>query len=109
MEDLATGDDLRTSGAFVWCEDPPPSIADSFERAMAKGRYDDWDKGSYYLEEQENIFWSWETTEAIERKFDSIVGQKGLGGVFAWELGGDSRDWSHLKALNNAFKAAFPK
>lgn len=28
--------------------------------------------------------------------------QKGLGGAFAWDLGGDSKDWSHLKALNSA-------
>ncbi|KAF7908992.1 uncharacterized protein EAE98_012381 [Botrytis deweyae] len=106
MEDLDTGADLGKSGAFVWTENPSTSVETSFKRAMALGQYDERHKGHYFLDEDESVFWSWETPEAIVRKFKMVMEQKGFGGVFAWELGGDSRDWSHLKALNNVVKEA---
>ncbi|THV46936.1 hypothetical protein BGAL_0348g00170 [Botrytis galanthina] len=106
MEDPDTGDDLGKSGAFVWSENPSTSVETSFKRAMALGQYDDRHEGHYFLDEDESVFWSWETPEAIVRKFKMVMQQKGLGGVFAWELGGDSRDWSHVKALNDVVKEA---
>ncbi len=100
MEDPITGADMATSGAFAWCDEVPIAVAASFDRALKLGRYDNVHMGHYFLDEKENIFWSWETPEAIAKKFSSIVGARNLGGVFAWGLGEDSKDWSHLKALN---------
>jgi hypothetical protein len=53
----------------------------------------------------ENLFWSWETSDAIIKKLPAIVGTKKLGGVFAWGLGEDAPQFNHLKAANSALKA----
>lgn len=90
------------TGAVLWSDGPEPSVAESFKRAVEGGLYDDLHKGHYYLDHEEDLFWTWETPEAIVKKYNQIVTQKGLGGAFAWDLGGDSKDWSHLKALNSA-------
>ncbi|KFY08854.1 hypothetical protein V492_05849, partial [Pseudogymnoascus sp. VKM F-4246] len=106
MEDPATGADLGQAGAFAWCDEVPASLVPSFNRAMEKGVYDDRHKGHYYLDETENIFWSWDTPEALQKKFPAIVKNKKLGGVFAWGLGEDSPEWKHLKALTAGFKGS---
>lgn len=103
MEDPVTGADLGGTGAILWIDSPAPCLAASLERAVREGRYDDHHKGHYY-----NPFWTWEDPGAIVRKYSMVVKLRNLGGVFAWDLGGDAKDWSHLKALNSAVNGDGP-
>ena len=50
----------------------------------------------------EDLWWTFDTPEAIAKKIPLSVGEKKLGGVFAWGLGEDAPEWKHLKALNDA-------
>lgn len=106
MEDPVTGADLGQSGAFAWCDEVPVSLLPSFNRAMEQGRYDERHKGHYFLDEAENIFWSWDTPQALQMKFPAIVQKVELGGVFAWGLGEDAPEWKHLRALTSCFEEA---
>jgi GH18 family chitinase len=99
MEDPSTGADLGKAGAFAWHDTVPPELSASFKRALADGKYDEKGGGHFFWDEQENIFWTWDTPEAIAKKFPAIVKEKGLSGVFAWALGEDGNDFTHLKAL----------
>ncbi|PBP17579.1 putative endochitinase [Diplocarpon rosae] len=103
MEDPETGADLGQAGAFSWADDVPSELEDSFKKALIYGKYDDVSGGHYHWDESENIFWSWDTPYAILKKFPLIVETKKLGGVFAWGLGEDSKDWTHLKALTAGY------
>lgn len=98
MEDPSTGADLGQAGAFSWHDQVPSELTTSFERAKLSGEYDAVQGGYYFWDSEENIFWSWDTPEAIQKKFPAIVDEKQLGGVFAWGLGEDAPDFSHLKA-----------
>lgn len=100
MEDRKTGADLGQAGAFSWVDEVPMELASSYRRAMDNGKYDQKYGGHFFWDEIENIWWTWDTPEAIMKKFPAIVKSRNLGGVFAWGLGEDSRDWRHLKALN---------
>lgn len=40
----------------------------------------------------------------ISKKFPAIMEQKNLGGAFAWALGEDGDDFTHLKTLNDEMK-----
>lgn len=99
MEDPETGADLGQAEAFSWIDNVPSELEHSFSKALKKGTYDEVHGGHYYWDESENIWWTWDTPDAILKKFPQIVEKKKLGGVFAWGLGEDSKDWSHLKAL----------
>jgi len=99
MEDPVTGADLGRSGAFAWNDKVPTELSASFHRALISGQYDSTNGGHYFWDSDENIWWTWDTPEAIARKFPAIVEKKRLGGVFAWGLGEDSASWTHLKAL----------
>lgn len=99
MEDPSTGADLGQAGAFSWHDPVPAELETSFEKALAGGRYDDEGGGHYFWDPEENIFWTWDTPEAIRKKFPAVVATEDLGGVFAWGLGEDAPDWAHLKAL----------
>ncbi|KAL2355746.1 glycoside hydrolase superfamily [Cryomyces antarcticus] len=103
-EDPATGADLGQTGAFAYHDDVSPDLAPSFRKAMADGRYDVEGGGHYYWDEAERIWWTWDTAEAIVRKIPAIVGERGLGGVFAWGLGEDATGWVHLKALTAGYR-----
>lgn len=103
MEDPVTGGDLGQAGQFAWCDDVPSELNNSFRKALEGSTYDNVEGGSYYFDAEENIFWSWDTPDAISKKIPLIVEKKGLGGVFAWGLGEDSHNWTHLKALTAAF------
>lgn len=81
------------------------SITSLFKTAMANGVTDEDAGGEYYYDKENNVFWTWDTAELIERKFEEIVKVKGLGGVMAWSAGEDSRDWSHMLALQKGVKA----
>ncbi|KAJ5046655.1 uncharacterized protein L3040_003889 [Drepanopeziza brunnea f. sp. 'multigermtubi'] len=104
MEDPETGADLGQAGGFSWIDTVPSEVESSFRKALKDGRYDAVHGGHYYWDEIENIWWSWDTPEAILKKFPSIVEEKKLGGVFAWGLGEDSKDWAHLEALTAGVK-----
>ncbi|CAN9378149.1 unnamed protein product [Alternaria sp. RS040] len=105
MEDPVTGADLGKAGAFSWHDAVPEELSASYERAMEKGVYDDVGGGHYYWDAEENLFWTWDTPEAIKRKVQVIMKDKGLGGVFAWGLGEDAPAFEHLKASNEAVRA----
>jgi len=105
MEDQSSGADLGRAGAFAWSDNVPTELSTSFNRALAHGQYDPQEGGHYFWDSEEDIFWSWDTADAISLKFPTIVEKLGLGGVFAWGLGEDSKDWSHLQALTAGFEA----
>lgn len=100
MEDPLTGADLGKAGAFSWHEPVPEEVSASYERAMAYGKYDSEHGGHYYWDSEENLWWSWDTPDVIAKKFPAIMEMKDLGGAFAWGLGEDADDFTHLKALS---------
>ncbi|KAL4907589.1 hypothetical protein BDW74DRAFT_126175 [Aspergillus multicolor] len=104
MEDPSTGADLGKAGAFSWIDRVPSELSASFEKAKANGIYDTVGGGYYFWDEEESIFWSWDTSDAIKRKFPSILREKNLGGVFAWGLGEDAPDFTHLEATIEALR-----
>jgi GH18 family chitinase len=102
MEDPVTGADLGKAGAFSWHDPVPEELSASYERAMANSVYDEVGGGQYYWDAEEDLFWTWDTPEAIKRKMEIIMQDRGLGGVFAWGLGEDAPKFEHLKASNEA-------
>lgn len=100
MEDPDTGADLGQAGAFSYHDKVPKMLQGSWQRAQNNGQYDEIGGGHYYHDGEEHIWWSWDTKNAIGRKFSSIVESSGIGGVFAWGLGEDGDAWEHLKAMN---------
>ncbi|VBB81290.1 Putative Glycoside Hydrolase Family 18 [Podospora comata] len=100
LEDPSTGADLGQAGAFSWHDAVPEDVANSFTRAIGKGRYDEKQGGYYYWDEEEDIWWTFDTAEAINRKLPVLVDKKRLGGVFAWGLGEDAPVYERLAAIN---------
>ncbi|KAF7588173.1 hypothetical protein BBP40_006110 [Aspergillus hancockii] len=98
MEDPSTGADLGQAGAFSWHDQVPSELAASFNRALSQGTYDTVEGGYYFWDAEENIFWTFDTPDAIEKKISLIVAPKNLGGVFAWGLGEDAPHFAHLRA-----------
>lgn len=104
MEDPITGADLGRAGAFSWHDPVPAEVSASYRRAMAHGKYDSVGGGHYYWDSEENLWWSWDTPDVIAKKFPAIMEKKNLGGAFAWGLGEDADDFTHLKALTSEMK-----
>ena len=104
MEDPQTGADLGQAGAFSWHDPVPEELSASYKRAMAHSQYDDEHGGRYYWDSEENLWWSWDAPDVITKKFPAIMDKKGLGGAFAWGLGEDANDFTHLKALSAEMK-----
>lgn len=105
LEDPNTGADLGHAGGFSWHDAVPGDVSASFARAIARGQYDsEQGGGHYYWDHEENRWWSWDTPEAIGKKFPAIMEKRGLGGAFAWGLGEDAEDFVHLKALTKYMK-----
>jgi GH18 family chitinase len=100
LEDPVTGADMGRTGGFSWHDGIPDDVAGSFAKAQSKGTYDAKDGGYYYWDEDEDVWWTYDTPEAIVKKFPLIVQEKGLGGVFAWGLGEDAPEFQHLKAVS---------
>ncbi|CAD6501518.1 BgTH12-01774 [Blumeria graminis f. sp. triticale] len=75
------------------------SLSEKFQTAMKNGVTDEQAGGEYYYDQQNNLFWTWDTPQIISRKFNDIVKPRNLGGVMAWSLGQDSFDFSHILAL----------
>ena len=109
MEDPVTGADLGQAGAFSWHDSVPGEVSVSYERAMAHGTYDPEQGGHYYWDPEENLWWSWDTPDAIAKKFPAIMEKKALGGAFAWGLGEDAEDFTHLKALTASMQRYHPR
>ncbi|KAF2969660.1 hypothetical protein GQX73_g3940 [Xylaria multiplex] len=100
MEDPETGADLGKTGGFSWHDDVPEDVRGSFRKALNEGRYDEQGGGYWYWDKDQALWWTFDTPDAIAKKFPLIVEEKKLGGVFAWGLGEDAPDFAHLKALN---------
>ncbi|KAI1122014.1 glycoside hydrolase family 18 protein [Nemania abortiva] len=104
MEDPETGADLGKTGGFSWHDDVPTDVEGSFQKALNEGRYDERGGGYWYWDEDQSLWWTFDTPETISRKFPLIMEEEKLGGVFAWGLGEDAPDFVHLKALNAGVK-----
>jgi chitinase len=76
---------------------------------LSKSVTDEERGGQWWWDSENELFWTFETVELIQRKFDEIVSAKGLGGVMAWSLGEDSYDWSHIKAISKGVKQTASK
>ncbi|KAJ0164280.1 Chitinase B [Colletotrichum tanaceti] len=100
MEDPITGGDLGQSGGFSWSDTVQGDVKASFDKAQKEGKYDEEGGGYYYLDREKKWFWTYDTPDAILRKFPALVDDKKLGGVFAWGLGEDGPDYNSLKAVN---------
>ncbi|KAK1500695.1 glycosyl hydrolase family 18, partial [Colletotrichum tamarilloi] len=100
MEDPVTGGDLGQTGGFSWNDGVQEDVRASFERAQKEGKYDKEGGGYYYRDRAEKRFWTYDTPDAILRKFPALVDEKRLGGVFAWGLGEDGPEYNNLKAVN---------
>ncbi|KAJ5780424.1 hypothetical protein N7457_005584 [Penicillium paradoxum] len=81
------------------------SITDSWRKAQQDGKTDAKGGGQYYFDSDNNLFWTWDTPELIERKFKEIVGEKKLGGIMAWSLGEDTYKFEHLEAMQKGLKS----
>ncbi|KAK1725512.1 family 18 glycosyl hydrolase [Colletotrichum acutatum] len=111
MEDPVTGGDLGQTGGFSWNDGVQEDVKASFERAQKEGKYDKEGGGYYYLDRAEKRFWTYDTPDAILRKFPALVDDKRLGGVFAWGLGEDGPEYNNLKAVNKGLaerRGSFP-
>ncbi|KAL3470945.1 glycoside hydrolase superfamily [Aspergillus californicus] len=74
-------------------------VMSSWRQALKEGKTDEKLGGQYFLDAENNLFWTWDTPALMARKFKEIVDAKTLGGVMAWSLGEDTFDYSHLKAM----------
>ncbi|KKY37961.1 hypothetical protein UCDDA912_g02048 [Diaporthe ampelina] len=75
-------------------------------QAGAHGRSDDANGGQWYIDQQTNTFWTWDTPMEIAKKFTDIVAPLQLGGIMAWSFGEDSHDYAHIKALQVGYRSA---
>ncbi|KAH7018493.1 chitinase 18-4 [Microdochium trichocladiopsis] len=100
MEDPETGADLGQAGAFAWADQTPDWLSASWQAALTWGKYDPDDGSYYHWDENLDVWWTFDTARAVRNKFQSIVRSKGVGGVFAWELGSDGPQFSRWQALN---------
>lgn len=105
LEDPETGADQGHTGAFAWADETPSEVRTSFAKALGSGQYDDAAGGYYYWDADEDLWWTHETPSSIKDKF-SLVRDVGIGGVFAWELGGDGPEYIRLAAVNAEVIAA---
>ena len=61
-------------GAFSWHDAVPAALAESYERAMAKGTYDGEGGGHYYCWDSEHqLWWSWDSPGVIAKKVPAVV------------------------------------
>ena len=91
---------MQFNDAFAWCDAVPEELVESFEKAATQGQWDDHGGGYWYWDEEKDIWWTYDTPTAIRIKFREIVQQRHVGGVFAWGLGEDGPEYSHLDAVN---------
>ncbi|KAI1497785.1 family 18 glycosyl hydrolase [Biscogniauxia marginata] len=87
---------------FGTCEGP--DVTNSFTEALANGKLDEEAGGMWYWDEENEVFWTWDSAELIRRKFVDIVAPEQIGGVMAWSLAEDSADWSHILAVQQGIE-----
>lgn len=105
MEDPGTGADLGQAGAFSWHDSVPDHLEASFEKALAQGTLDKESGGHCYWDEDEDLWWSFDTADVIvNEKIPRILQKRKLGGVFAWGLGEDGPKFEHFTAMSRAWK-----
>ncbi|GAB0136842.1 hypothetical protein EsDP_00005130 [Epichloe bromicola] len=103
LEDPNTGADLGRTAAFSWHDEVPDDLKPSFARATSRGRY--FEDGSFgYWDAEERTWWTFDTQRVIDRKVNDIVAPLRLGGVFAWGLGEDAPQFSHLLTTLNSLR-----
>ncbi|KAI2466010.1 glycoside hydrolase family 18 protein [Annulohypoxylon bovei var. microspora] len=95
---------LGCQASFGTCEGP--DISSAFPKALANGILDEQEGGMWYWDAENHLFWTWDTTDLMKRKFREIIAPLGLGGVMAWSLGEDSADWSHITTVTQEAAAA---
>ncbi|KAI1364191.1 glycoside hydrolase superfamily [Xylaria arbuscula] len=82
-----------------------PDDVTSFKRARENFQYDATKGGLYYFDNMTTpmLFWTWENTDMMTRKFDEIVNNPNqtLGGISAWSLGENSFGWDHVLQMQN--------
>ncbi|KAF2823745.1 42 kDa endochitinase-like protein [Ophiobolus disseminans] len=104
MEDPETGADLGKTGGFSWHDQVPEEVSASFQLALNYGIYDEEGGGHYYWDDNERIFWTWDTPSALRKKLPVILQGTKLGGAFAWGLGEDAPKFAHLQATTEALR-----
>lgn len=100
LEDPGTGADLGRAGGFSWHDPVPEELAESYQRALDDGVYDEVGGGHYFWDGEEDLWWTFDTPGAIKRKFPAVVEARKLGGVFAWGLGEDAPLFEHLSVVS---------
>lgn len=111
MEDPETGADLGRAGAFSWHDNVPDEVASSFARALSHAHYTKTGSGGFgYWDDQEDLWWSFDTPETIiQHKFSEVLQKRRLGGVFAWGLGEDGPRFAQFTATTRAWKKIHDK
>ncbi|KAL4941633.1 hypothetical protein BDV06DRAFT_212481 [Aspergillus oleicola] len=95
-----TGDDFCTANCDPnYGECKGFSVQSGWKRALAEGKTDEKAGGQYYFDNENHVFWTWDTPALMTRKFTDIVDAEKLGGVMAWSLGEDTYNFEHLKAM----------
>ncbi|KKA26424.1 hypothetical protein TD95_000157 [Thielaviopsis punctulata] len=101
MEDPATGADLGRTGGFSWHDGVSEDVERSFDKALKHGWYMEEGGGGYgFWDEEERRWWTFDVPEVISRKFEQVVDEMGIGGVFAWGLGEDAPKFRNLERVN---------
>ncbi|KAI1346576.1 glycoside hydrolase superfamily [Xylaria sp. FL0043] len=77
----------------------------SFKKARENFKYDEAKGGLWYFDETTSpkLFWTWENTDLMSRKFDEIVNnpEHKLGGISGWSLGENTAGWDHVQQMRN--------
>ncbi|ROW04711.1 hypothetical protein VMCG_04851 [Cytospora schulzeri] len=99
LEDPVTGGDLGRAGGFSWHDEVPEDVEGSFHRALLYHEYDEDEGATYYYDDEEAIWWTFDGPYSIQKKVKLLVAEMGLGGTFAWGLGEDAPDFTRLASL----------
>ncbi|KUI70276.1 Chitinase 1 [Cytospora mali] len=99
LEDPATGGDLGRAGGFSWHDEVPEDVKESFDRALLYNEYDEDEGATYYYDDEEAIWWTFDGPYSIQRKVKQLAGEMRLSGTFAWGLGEDAPDFTRLTSL----------
>lgn len=105
LEDPVTGRDLGRAGGFSWHDEVPGDVKESFRRALSYHEYDEDEGATYYYDDEEATWWTFDGPYSIQEKVKQLTGEMGLGGTFAWGLGEDAPDFTHLGALLRLFNS----
>lgn len=104
-KDSVTGKRVSREWVMAWHDPVSPDILASLARARAHGIYDEEAGGFGYWDEQEDLWWTFDTPKSITRdKFPRVLQARRLGGVFAWGIGEDGPRFEHFQAMGQAWK-----